>query len=113
MVKVLPWTERTSPHELVEISGEKLICGTELAFKFSFSAHPSVLYILRVHCVVIRTNEVSVVDNHRMHVDAASKTIEIGISSPAVRHDVGPREQMARDHLLQCVCSSVVNLNSE
>src|SRR6218665_2156689 len=63
MVKVLPGRERTSPHELVQISGEQLICGTELAYKFSFSAHPSVLYILRVHCVVIRTNEVSFVDH--------------------------------------------------
>ena len=64
MVKVLAGMERTSPHELIQISGEKVIGGTELAFKFSFNAHPSVPYILRVHCVVIRTNEVSFVDNH-------------------------------------------------
>src|SRR6218665_3749748 len=52
MVKVLPGRERTSPHELVQICGEKVTGGTELAFKFSFSAHPSVLYILHVQCVI-------------------------------------------------------------
>ncbi len=71
--------EDSAPHKLCKITGEKHSAGPALFLQFPLEQHLVVLLVLRVHIWVIRINEVLLMNDDAVRVDATLDFVNVAI----------------------------------